>query len=94
MWRSTAIIGRDLWNPNGPPSKHGSTQAVRFPKEFRIRSKEMRSRRVGRSVRPERIVEPVDVAAWFAKLDEYLEEPFMPEGRRQPLMPPPHKPFA
>jgi antitoxin VapB len=63
---------------------------VRLPKKFRIRSKEMRARRVGRST----LQEPLDVAAWFAKLDEYLKEPFMPEGRRQPLMPPPHKPFA
>ena len=34
-----------------------------------------------------------DVAAWFAKLDEYLDEPFMPEGRQQPPMPPPRKLF-
>jgi virulence-associated protein VagC len=67
---------------------------VRLPKKFRIRSKEMRARRVGRSALQEPIAEPVDVAAWFTKLDEYLKEPFMPEGRRQPLMPPPHKPFA
>jgi antitoxin VapB len=67
---------------------------VRLPKKFRIRSKEMRARRVGRSALPEPMVEPVDVSAWFAKLDEYLDEPFMPEGRQQPLMPPPRKPFA
>ena len=27
---------------------------------------------------------PVDVKAWFDKLDEYLDEPFMPGGREQP----------
>jgi hypothetical protein len=29
-----------------------------------------------------------DVNAWFGKLDEYLDEPFMHEGRQQPPMPP------
>jgi antitoxin VapB len=67
---------------------------VHLPKKFRIHSKEMRASRVARSALPEPMVERVDVAPWFAKLDEYLEEPFMPEGRRQPLMPPPRKPFA
>jgi hypothetical protein len=28
------------------------------------------------------------VKAWFAKLDEYLDDPFMPEGPHQPPMPP------
>jgi hypothetical protein len=54
----------------------------------------MRAGRVKRSVLPEPMVEPVDASAWFAKLDQYLDEPFMPEGRCQPLMPPPRKPFA
>jgi hypothetical protein len=30
-----------------------------------------------------------DVKAWFAKIDEYLDEPFMPDGRQQPSAPPP-----
>lgn len=33
--------------------------------------------------------ETFDVAAWFATLDQYLDEPFMPDGRQQPTMPPP-----
>jgi hypothetical protein len=41
-------------------------------------------------------LEPVhtnfDVKAWFAKFDEYLE-PFMPDGREQPPMPPSQKIF-
>jgi hypothetical protein len=32
-----------------------------------------------------------DVRAWFAKIDEYLDEPFMTNGRRQPAMPPERK---
>jgi len=29
----------------------------------------------------------IDVKAWFAKIDEYLDEPFMPDGRQQPSAP-------
>jgi hypothetical protein len=34
-----------------------------------------------------------DLNARFAKLDGYCDEPFMPEGRQQPQMPPPCKLF-
>ncbi|MBV8824622.1 MAG: hypothetical protein JO220_06540 [Hyphomicrobiales bacterium] len=34
-----------------------------------------------------------DVKAWLAKLDEYRDEPFMPEGRQQPPIPSPRKVF-
>jgi hypothetical protein len=38
------------------------------------------------------LLEPIDVhfdvKEWFGKLDEYLDEPFMHEGRQQPPMPP------
>jgi virulence-associated protein VagC len=54
-----------------------------------MRSKKKRARRVGRNLLLGPTTEPVDAAAWLAKLDEY----FMPEGRQQPLMPPPHEPF-
>jgi antitoxin VapB len=73
--------------------KHGRSQAVRLPKEFRMPGTEVRVRRVGRGVLLEPIDAPFDVKAWFAKLDEYLDEPFMPEGRQQPPMPPPRKFF-
>jgi antitoxin VapB len=70
---------------------HGRSQAVRLPKEFRLPGTEVRVRRVGRGV----LLEPIeaDVKAWFARLDEYLDEPFMPDGRQQPPMPPPRKIF-
>ena len=42
---------------------------------------EVRVRRIGRSVLLEPIDVPFDVGAWFDKLDEYLDEPFMPDGR-------------
>jgi antitoxin VapB len=71
--------------------KHGRSQAVRLPKEFRLPGTEVRVRRIGRAV----LLEPLefDVDAWFAKLDEYREIPFMEGGRQQPPMPPPRKIF-
>lgn len=73
--------------------KHGRSQAVRLPKEFRLPGSEVRVRRIGRGVLLEPMDEPFDTRAWFAKLDEYLDEPFMPDGRRQPPMPPARKVF-
>ena len=73
--------------------RHGRSQAVRLPKEFRLPGTEVRVRRVGRGVLLEPIGMPFDVDAWFAKLDEYLDEPFMPEGRQQPPMPAARKIF-
>ena len=62
--------------------KNGRSQAVRLPREFRFDGDRVRVRRAGRGV----LVEPVvtDVAAWFAELNRFAAEPFMPEGRRQP----------
>jgi antitoxin VapB len=73
--------------------KHGRSQAVRLPKEFRMPGKEVRVRRIGRGVLLEPIDAPFDVKAWFAKIDEYLDEPFMSDGRQQPPMPHPRKIF-
>ena len=66
---------------------HGRSQAVRLPKEFRLPGKEVRVRRVGNAVVLEPIAEPFDFKAWWAKLDQYRDVPFMPEGREQPPMP-------
>ena len=66
---------------------HGRSQAVRLPKEFRLPGKEVRVRRVGRGVLLEPVGESFDTAAWWAKLDEYLDVAFMPDGREQPPMP-------
>jgi len=67
--------------------KHGRSQAVRLPKEFRLPGKEVRVRRVGRGV----LLEPMefDYDAWRAELDKYRDIPFMEDGRQQPPMPPP-----
>ena len=73
--------------------KHGRSQAVRLPKEFRMPGTEVRVRRIGHGVLLEPIGAPFDVKAWFAKLDEYLDEPFMPEGRQQPANPSPRSFF-
>jgi antitoxin VapB len=65
--------------------KHGSSQAVRLPNEFRLPGKEVRIRRIGRAV----LLEPLefDVDTWLAKLAEYRNIPFMENGREQPPMP-------
>jgi len=67
--------------------KHGRSQAVRLPKEFRMQGTEVRVRRVGRGLLLEPIEATFEVKARFAKLDEYLDEPFMRDGSRQPAMP-------
>jgi antitoxin VapB len=69
--------------------RHGRSQAVRLPKEFRLPGTEVRVRRVGRGV----LLEPMehdaeDIRAIFAALDRYRSIPFMEDGRRQPPMPP------
>lgn len=64
---------------------NGRSQAVRLPLEFRFPGTEVRITRHGRGV----LLEPVvaDVDEWFAELDRYAAEPFMPGGRNQPQAP-------
>jgi len=67
--------------------KHGRSQAVRLPKEFRLPGKEVRVRRFGRGVLLEPLAEGFDYTAWWEKLDKYGGD-FLPEGRpEQPPMP-------
>jgi antitoxin VapB len=61
--------------------KQGRSQAVRLPKEFHMPGTEVRVRRIGRGVLLEPIGAPFNVKAWFAKLDKYLDDPFMPDGQ-------------
>jgi antitoxin VapB len=65
--------------------RNGRSQAVRLPREFRFEGDRVRVRRAGRGV----LVEPMftDLGEWFAELDQYDEETFMAEGRRQPATP-------
>jgi antitoxin VapB len=75
--------------------KHGRSQAVRLPKEFRLPGKEVRVRWIGRAV----LLEPVEsdretMEAIFAKIDREGGADFLPEGRpEQPPMPPPRNIF-
>ena len=70
--------------------KHGRSQAVRLPKEFRLPGNEVRVRRFGRGV----LLEPIGheretIEAIFAKIDREGGADFLPEGRpEQPPMPP------
>jgi antitoxin VapB len=58
--------------------KHGCSQAVRLPKEFRMPGTEVRVRRIGPGVLLEPMDVPFDVKAWFAKIDENREPPMPP----------------
>jgi antitoxin VapB len=77
--------------------KHGRSQAVRLPKEFRLPGTEVRVRRVGNAV----MLEPMDhrrdpetIRAIFAEIDRLGGKDFLPEGRpEQPPMPPERKMF-
>jgi len=71
--------------------RHGRSQAVRLPKEFRLPGKEVRVRRLGRGVLLEPIERDIkDIKAIFAELDRLGAADFLPEGRpEQPPMPPP-----
>lgn len=70
--------------------KHGRSQAVRLPKEFRLSGKQVRVRRFGRGV----LLEPLErdletMQAIFAEIDRRGGADFLPEGRpEQPPMPP------
>jgi antitoxin VapB len=70
--------------------KHGGSQAVRLPKDFRLPGAEVRVRRFGRGV----LLEPMDrsvedIKAIFAEIDRLGGNDFLPEGRlEQPPMPP------
>lgn len=65
--------------------KHGRSQAVRLPKDFRFEGKAVRVSRIGTRV----ILEPLgsEEAMPWAELDMLGDRPFMPEGREQPSMP-------
>src|ERR1700680_517925 len=69
--------------------KHGRSQAVRLPKEFRMPGTEVRVRWIGSGG----LLKPKEgndrnIAAIFDKHKHYRDIPFMAEGRNQPPMPP------
>lgn len=66
--------------------KHGRSQAVRLPKEFRFSGAEVKVTKVGDRV----ILEPIEAAAEpmpWSLIDELGDKPFMPQGREQPETP-------
>jgi antitoxin VapB len=75
--------------PTAKLFKHGRSQAVRLPKEFRLPGKEVRVRRIGRAI----LLEPMEtdretIRAIFAEIDRVTGGEFLPEGRpEQPPMP-------
>jgi antitoxin VapB len=71
--------------------RHGGSQAVRLPKEFRFQGTEVRITRVGTRL----ILEPIDAGAmpWHL-IDATGDATFMPEGREQPAEPADREVFA
>ncbi|MGD9541285.1 antitoxin [Methylocystis sp.] len=70
--------------------KHGRSQAVRLPKEFRMPGTEVRVSKVGNKVILEPIEVPAfDVDAWRARLNAMGAEDFLPSGLQEdsPLAP-------
>jgi antitoxin VapB len=65
--------------------RNGRSQAVRLPREFRFEGTQVRVRRVAGGVLLESL--HFDTRAWFAELDRFNTEPFMPDGRKQPATP-------
>jgi antitoxin VapB len=60
---------------------HGRSQAVRLPKEFRFEGSEVRVSKIGDKVILEPMKKkPIDIEAWFARLDELGGRDFLPEG--------------
>ncbi|HEY3636825.1 MAG TPA: AbrB/MazE/SpoVT family DNA-binding domain-containing protein [Rhizomicrobium sp.] len=70
--------------------RHGRSQAVRLPKEFRLPGSEVRVRKVGRGVLLEPLERsPADIRAIFEEIDRLGDGSFLPEGRpEQPPLPP------
>lgn len=64
---------------------NGRSQAVRLPREFRFEGDRVRIRRVSEGVLLEPLV--LDNKEWFSELDSYTSEPFMADGRHQPITP-------
>jgi antitoxin VapB len=61
--------------------KHGRSQAVRLPKEFRLPGNEVLVSKIGNKVILEPIpAAPFDVAAWRARLDALGAADFFPDG--------------
>jgi antitoxin VapB len=71
--------------------RHGGSQAVRLPKNFRLPGTQVRVRRLGRGVLLEPMERSVeDIRAIFAEIDRLGGTNFLPEGRpEQPPMPAP-----
>ena len=65
--------------------KHGGSQAVRLPKEFRMPGTEVTIRPMGRGV----LIEPVsfEYEQWLKRIDALMDGDFMQDGRDQQHMP-------
>jgi len=69
----------------------GHSQAVRFPRGFRLPGTRVRVSRVHRGIRSLPIIEDVD--AWFKAMAAAGRGDFLEDGRERPPMPPDQDPF-
>ena len=67
------------------PNRKGRRGAAGRPRETRVEGDRDRVRRAEPSVVVKRVFR--NVSEWFAELDRLAPEPFMPDGRQQPLTP-------
>jgi len=63
----------------------GRIRAASMPRKTKSEADRDRVPRAERRVMVKRVFR--DVSEWFAELDRLAPEPFMPEGRQQPLTP-------
>ena len=65
--------------------RHGGSQAVRLPREFRFPGDKVRIRKVGKSV----VLDPVtdDPEVWLAELKKIPADPDFMKRRKQPKTP-------
>jgi virulence-associated protein VagC len=67
------------------PGRKGRRRAASMPRETRFEADRVGVRRAEPRVTVKRAFK--DVSDWFAELDRLALDPFMPEGRQQPLTP-------
>lgn len=65
--------------------QNGDLQHVRLPLQFQLKAEHVRVSQDGNRI----VLEPMVLSGeeWLASLEEFGDQPFMPEGREQPPFP-------
>ena len=80
-----SAIGGGSMTATAKPDRKGRSRAARMPREAKFEGDRVGVQRAEPRVTVKRAFK--DVSEWFAELDRLAPEPFMPEGRQQPLTP-------